>query len=79
MRIADAHAPLFGRIDEEEAAERPERLAAERLLRLLVDNDGLLAGLGQFGRGDEPGKAGADNDHIRIVSHFLLPGLSSPA
>lgn len=75
MRIADAHAPLLGRIDEEDAAKRPERLAAERLFRLLVDNYGLLAGLGQLGRRDEPGKAGADNDHIRIVSHFLPPAL----
>ena len=70
MRIADAHAPLLGRIDEEKTAERPERLAAERLLRLLVDDDDLLAGLGQLGGGNQPGKAGADNDHVRIVSHF---------
>ena len=69
VRIADAHAPLLGRIDEEEPAERPERLTAERLLRLLVDEDDPLAGLGQLGGGDQPGKAGADNDHIRVVSH----------
>ena len=33
----DAQAPLLGAVDEEQAAERPERLAAERRLRLLVD------------------------------------------
>ena len=70
-RNVPSSAACHERIDEVDAAER--------LFRLLVDNDGLLAGLGQLGRGDEPGKAGADNDHIRIVSHFLLPGLSSPA
>ena len=74
MRIADAQAPLLGRIDEEQAAERPERLAAERLLRLLVDDDDLLARLGQFRRGDQPGQPGADDDHVRIVSHFCSPG-----
>ena len=23
----------------------------------------------QFGGGDQPGKAGADNDHVRIIGH----------
>ena len=30
-------APLLGRVDQEQPAERPERLAAERRLRLLLD------------------------------------------
>jgi hypothetical protein len=68
-RNVPSSAAYHERIDEEDAAER--------LDWLLVDDDDLLAGLGQFRRGDEAGKAGADNDHIGIVSHSLLPRLSS--
>src|SRR5579863_204315 len=46
VRIADAHPPLFGRIDKEQAAEGPERLPAERLLRLLVEDDDFSFRLG---------------------------------
>src|SRR3954469_12425641 len=34
-RVADAQPPLLRRIDEEQTAERPERLPAQRRLRLL--------------------------------------------
>src|SRR3712207_9310424 len=37
VRVAHPQAPLLGRADQEQAAERPERLAAERGLGLLVD------------------------------------------
>src|SRR5262245_11711500 len=37
VAVADAHPPLLGRADEEQPAERPERLPAERLLRLLIE------------------------------------------
>ncbi len=71
VAIADAHAPLLGRVDEEQAAERPERLAAQRLLRLLIEQDHLAPGLDQLGRGDQPGKPAADDDGIRV--HLPLP------
>ncbi len=63
---------MLGRIDQEQSAERPERLAAEVLLALLVDDDDALAGIGKLGRGDEAGKARTHHDHIGIVGHFLL-------
>ena len=69
MGVADAQPPLLGRIDQKNAAERPERLAAERLLGLLIEHDDLLAGVDQFGRGDQPGEAGADDDRVRVISH----------
>ena len=56
-RVLDAQPPLLGAVDEEQAAERPERLAAERRLRLLVDEDHPAAGVGQLGGGDEAGEA----------------------
>ena len=37
--VADAHAALLGRVDEEQSAERPERLAAEVLLAFLIEDD----------------------------------------
>jgi hypothetical protein len=37
--------PLLGRVDEENAAERPKRLTAQRLRGLLVEDDDLLARL----------------------------------
>ena len=54
-----------GAVDEEEAAERPERLAAERLLGLLVDEDHPPAGVRELGRRDEPGEARPDDDRRR--------------
>src|SRR5262245_54122286 len=40
--IMNAHPTLFRRVDEKDAAERPERLTAEGLLRLLIENDDAL-------------------------------------
>src|SRR5947209_18031359 len=37
--VADAQPALLRRIDEKQAAERPEGLAAEILLALLIDHD----------------------------------------
>ena len=70
MGIVDAHAPLFGRIDQKNPAERPERLAAKRLLRLLIENDDLLLRVDQFRRGDQPGKSGTDDNYVRVKSHL---------
>ena len=63
-RVPDPQPPLLGAVDEEEAAERPERLAAERLLRLLVDEDHALPGGGELGGRDEAGEARADDDGV---------------
>ena len=73
VTVLDAEPALFGAVDQEQSAERPERLAAEALLALLVDHDDALAGVGDFGRGDEAREAPADHDYVRIVSHRVLP------
>ena len=64
MRVADAQPPLLGAVDQEQPAERPERLAAERRLGLLVDQDDAPAGVGQLGGGDQPGQPAADDDRV---------------
>ena len=56
VRVANAQASLLGRVDQENAAERPESLAAQRLLGLLIEHDDLLARVDQLGRGDEAGE-----------------------
>ena len=71
--VLDAEPALFGAVDQKQSAERPERLAAEALLALLVDHDDALAGVGDFGRGDEARKAAADHDYISIIGHRKVP------
>ena len=73
-RVPDPHPALLGAVDEEQAAERPERLAAERLLRLLVDEDHAAPGRCQLRGGDEPGEAGPDDDGVGLAPlHLLVP------
>ena len=62
-----------GEFDQKQPAKRPEGLAAEALFALLVDHDDAFAGIGDFGRGDQPGQSAADHDHVRIASHRFLP------
>ena len=64
--VLDAHPALLGGVDEEQAAERPERLAAERRLGLLVEQDHPPAGVGELGGGDQPGQPGPDDDDIGV-------------
>jgi hypothetical protein len=71
-RVTHAHAPLLGRIDHEQPAERPERLPAEALLRLLVEQQHPLAGVGELGRGHQPRQPRTDNDHIRVHDHHPM-------
>ena len=58
-----------GEVDQKDAAERPERLAAERLFWLLIDNDDLFLCVDQFRRGNEPGKSGTDDNYVRVKGH----------
>ena len=62
--VLDAHAALLGGVDEEQSAERPERLAAEVGLGLLLEDGDALAGVQQFARGDEARKARSDHDRV---------------
>jgi len=71
-RVPDPHPALLRAVHEEQAAERPERLAAERLLRLLVDEDHVPPGRGQFRGGDEACEAGPDDDGVGLAPRRLL-------
>ena len=69
--VLDAHPALLGGVDEEQPAEGPERLAAEVVAVLLVEDQHAPAGLGQLVGGDEAGEAGADDDDVglELVAH----------
>mmetsp|Transcript_23756 Transcript_23756/g.42622 ORF Transcript_23756/g.42622 Transcript_23756/m.42622 type:complete len:245 (+) Transcript_23756:1980-2714(+) len=54
--VANAHAPLFRRVDHQEATKRPERLTAQKAARLLIHDYNLLAPVPQFGGGCEARK-----------------------
>ena len=74
-RIPDAHSALLGRADEEQAAQRPVRLAAQARLRLLVEQQHLPARFRQFrGRG-ETRQPGADHDHVAVRHRRLTPSV----
>lgn len=72
--VLDAHAPLLRRVDAEDAAERPERLPAEALLALLVDEHDGDAALRELEGGDETREARA-YDHHRLRLRRLAWGL----
>jgi hypothetical protein len=63
-RVLDAHPPLLGAVDEEQPAEAPERLPAERLLRLLLEQHDAPAGVGDLGGGGQTGQAGTHDEDI---------------
>ena len=66
VAVADAESALFGAVDEEQPAERPERLPADVGGVLLVDDQDATAPLGQFAGGDKSGEPGSDHDDISI-------------
>ena len=76
VRVADAQAPLLGAVDEHQPAERPERLAAQRLLALLVEQDHLAAGIDQLA-GRRPGRRARRRRRSRPRPSPLLPSVSS--
>src|SRR6185436_16470176 len=60
VRVANAEPALLRRVHEEETTERPERLATERLLGLLVDDEYPAAGVRNLHGSDEPREPGTD-------------------
>jgi hypothetical protein len=70
--VMDAQAALLGRVDEEQPAERPERLAAERCLRFLVEDDDAAARIGKFASRHKAREASPDNDRVRV--QVVSPG-----
>jgi hypothetical protein len=71
--VLDAEPALFGAVDQKQAAERPEGLAAEALLAFLVEHDDAFAGIGDFAGGNEARETAADHNYVRIVSHSVSP------
>jgi hypothetical protein len=62
--VADPEAALLRGVDQEEPAERPEGLAAERQLALLLEDRDAPAGVGQLRGGGEAGEPGTDDDDV---------------
>jgi hypothetical protein len=76
--VLDAENALFGAIDQEESAERPEGLTAQVGRVLLVDHRDFLAPSGQFVGGDQSGQTRTDHDDVSIhatasYSHTAYP------
>ena len=71
--------PLLGRVDEEQPAERPERLPAEVGLGLLLEQEHPPPGVGELRGGDQPGEPGPDDDDVcfepfgRALAHDAAP------
>ena len=72
LRVLHPQPTLFGSIDQEQAPKRPESLAAQALLRLLVDDDHPLAEVGQLGRGNQTGQAAPHDDHVGVIAQARL-------
>ena len=62
--ILDAEPALFGKVHQEESAERPKGLSAKALLAFLVDDDDALAGICDLRRRDQPRQSTADHDYV---------------
>jgi hypothetical protein len=65
-RVPYPQPALLRAVDEEQTAERPERLAADARRRLLFDDDDPLARVGQLTGRHQAGQAPADHDHVRV-------------
>src|SRR5690606_4812470 len=66
-RVLDAHAPLLGRVHEEEPAEGPPGLPAEARLRLLLEDRDALARVDELCGGDEPREPRPDDDRVAFA------------
>ena len=67
----------FRNLTQEQAAERPERLAAETLLAFLIHHDDAFASGNRFRCRDEAGKAGSDDEDIGLGGHVDLPAAAA--
>ncbi len=65
--VSDAHAALLGRVDEEQAAERPPCLSAEIDAGLLVDDRDRPPGAQNLARGHEPCQPPSHDENIGAV------------
>ncbi len=79
VAVADAQPPLFGAVDEEQAAERPERLTADVVGVLLVDDQHAAPAFDQLTGGDQAGQPGTHHDHISICHGRQCSGVGYAA
>ena len=69
--VTNTHPPLFGTVDKEQPAQRPESLSAEVLLAFLIDHPDLQTAIGSLGCGDETGQPSPDDEYIEFPHAFL--------
>ena len=60
------HPALFGTVDEEQPAKRPERLTTRLAGRLLFDDEDSVAPLHELAGGDQSGQARPDNNDVSV-------------
>ncbi|CQD23828.1 hypothetical protein BN970_06161 [Mycolicibacterium conceptionense] len=66
LTVADTEPALFGTVDEEEPAERPECLPTEVGRVLLVEDQHAVAPFDQFARCDQPGETRPHDNDIGV-------------
>jgi hypothetical protein len=66
VRIAHTEAPLLRRVDEEEAAKRPEGLPAQPGLRFLFEQEDAAARVSELGGRYQSSEACPHHDHISV-------------
>ena len=70
MAVVNTQPTLLGAVDEEQAAERPERLPAEVGGVLLVDDQHLFAAIRQLAGSHQAGQARPDDDDVCVgIAH----------
>jgi hypothetical protein len=62
--VLDPHPTLLGAVHEEESAEAPDRLAAQALLALSVQQQDRPSGIGHLGGSDQLRQTGTHHDHV---------------
>jgi hypothetical protein len=78
MRIANAHAPLFGRVDEEYTAQRPECLTAKRLFGLLIEDDDFPSRVDKLRRRDQTRQPRSNDNCVGVISQWQCVAVSAP-
>ena len=72
VTVFDAHSALFWCVDHEQPAQAPERLTAQKMLGLLIDDDYLFAPVPQFCCGCQTGQAATDDNCIcTVIAHQM--------
>ena len=79
VAVADAEPALFGAVDEEQPAERPERLAADVAGVLLVDDEDPTPAFDEFACGDQARQTRSHDDDVSVCHGATLAGVGYAA